>query len=288
MNPTLPRPLPEARLPAAARAGTITTMIRRLLLLAPLLASCSDPQAPLRIAFAPVFDGKTLVCGDSADVVQLTDLRFYVSDIKLVAASGEVVDMQLDADGIWQQTDLAFLDMENGEGYCDNGTANLNSSLRGQAPQQDYVGLQFTVGVPFERNHADPLLAAAPLGEGAMHWHWRAGYKFLRAGVRTADDGFWLHLGSTGCKGTVQDITSCRSPNRVNVELLDFIPGEEIVAVDLTALVARSELEDGIATDCSSGPAESSCPAPFASLGLDHNTGTPTRSQRLFRKLVRD
>ena len=264
-------------------------MIRRLfslLLCTQVLVSCSDARAPLSIAFVPVFDGQTLACGNAADTVQLTDLRFYVSDLQLVTADGELVDMPLEADTLWQQADLAFLDFENGEGHCDNGTSNVNSFLRGYARKQDYVGLRFTVGVPFDRNHADPLLASAPLGEGAMHWHWRAGYKFLRAGIQIADDGFWLHLGSTGCKGTVQEISGCSSPNRVRVKLNDFVPGKDVVEVDLAALVAQSQLEDGIATDCSSGPAESSCVAPFAALGLDHETGKAYSSQQVFRKQV--
>lgn len=264
-------------------------MIRRLflmLLCAPALLSCSDARAPLSIAFLPAFDGQQLACGDSGDAVQLTDLRFYVSDIRLVTADGELVDMPLETDSLWQQTDLAFLDFETGEGHCDNGTSNVNSFLRGYAREQNYVGLRFTVGVPFERNHADPLLATAPLGDGAMHWHWRAGYKFLRAGVRTADDGFWLHLGSTGCKGTVQEITGCSSPNRVHVELNDFVPGRDVVEVDLAALVAHVSLDDGIATDCSSGPAETTCVAPFVALGLDHKTGKASSSQQVFRKQV--
>ena len=264
-------------------------MIRRLflLLLCTLVpVSCSDARAPLNIAFVPVFDGQILACGNTAGTAHLTDLRFYVSDLQLVTADGDLVDMALEADTHWQQTDLAFLDFENAEGYCDNGTANVNTFLRGNAPKQDYVGLRFTVGVPFDRNHADPLLASAPLGEGAMHWHWRAGYKFLRAGIRTADDGFWLHLGSTGCKGTVQKISGCGSPNRVQVELNDFVPGKDVVEVNLGALVAQSQLEDGAATDCSSGPAEISCVGAFAALGLDHETGKASSHQQVFRKQV--
>jgi uncharacterized repeat protein (TIGR04052 family) len=265
----------------------MTRRLVSLLICTVLIVACSGAKSPLRITFSPVFDGQKLTCGDPDAGVQLTDLRFYVSDIELLTASGEAVNLQLEEDGLWQQADLAFLDMEDGQGSCDNGTSDMNASLRGVAPQQPYVGLRFTVGVPFDRNHSDPLSAGAPLGEGAMHWHWRAGYKFLRAGVRTADDGFWLHLGSTGCKGTVQDISGCSSPNRVHVELADFVAGEDVVEIDLAALVAESELQDGVATDCSSGPAESNCQGPFALLGLKHATGSSAQSQRVFRTQIR-
>jgi hypothetical protein len=117
-----------------------------------------------------------------------------------------------------------------------------------------------------------------------MHWHWRAGYKFLRAGIRTADDGFWIHLGSTGCEGTVRDITGCRFPNRVDILLPEFLPGEDTVVVDLAALLVETDLLDAEATDCSSGPAEQSCKAPFRALGLDFETGSAPDTQDVFRR----
>jgi hypothetical protein len=116
-----------------------------------------------------------------------------------------------------------------------------------------------------------------------MHWHWRAGYKFLRTGISTADDGFWLHLGSTGCEGTVRNITACNSENRVHVVLTNFVLGRDAVVVDLAALTSGTNLDDALATDCSSGPAEAACAAPFLALGLDFPTGESAFEQKLFR-----
>ena len=115
-----------------------------------------------------------------------------------------------------------------------------------------------------------------------MHWHWRSGYKFLRAGIRTEDDGFWIHIGSTGCEGTVGHVTGCRFPNRIQIELPEFAPGESAVEIDLAALVVGTNLEDGKPDDCSSGPAETSCVAAFGALGIDHSTGEQTGSQSVF------
>ena len=41
---------------------------------------------------------------------------------------------------------------------------------------------------------------------------------------------------------------------------------------------------DGEGSDCSSGPAETSCVAPFRALGLDHATGGVSGPQRLFTR----
>ena len=263
--------------------------LRRLLLclLAAFVAGCGESPASVVIPFVPVFGAERLACAQTAGGVQLSDLRLYVSDIKLLTQSGDSVDVRLDTTGPWQQPDLALLDFEDGSGACENGTAETNMALRGLVEPDDYHGLQFTVGVPFDRNHADPLQAVAPLGDAAMHWHWRAGYKFIRAGIRTPDDGFWIHLGSTGCEGTVQNISACRFPNRVTVTLEDFDPAVDAVEIDLESLLENTSLDDGEGTDCSSGPAESSCIAPFRALGIADAPGTQAATQSVFRRRER-
>jgi len=247
--------------------------------MAGLLAACSKAPTPLQVEFVPTFGESVLSCGGPAGL-SMTDLRFYVHNLRLEDVSGEVHRVQLEP-GDWQQEDLALLDLEDGSGNCINGTGVTNAIVRGTVSGEKFRALEFTLGVPFEQNHADPLLAASPLGDADMHWHWRGGYKFLRAGIRSDTDSFWLHLGSTGCKGTIQNITGCNAPNRVTVRLEDYTPGDAI-AVDLAALVGSGTLADAMPTDCSSGPAEKHCSAAFAALGLAHATGEQAGSQRLF------
>jgi uncharacterized repeat protein (TIGR04052 family) len=236
--------------------------------------ACTSKRLPIEIEFSASWGGRALTCEGTG--VNLTDLRLYVSDILLVDSAGEEYPLQLTADGRWQQGSTALLDFENGEGSCINGTAATNTSLVGTAAISQFDGLRFIVGVPFESNHANPLLAEAPLDDAAMHWHWRSGYKFMRAGVAAPSDSFWIHLGSTGCEGTVQNISGCRSPNRVTVELSEFNSDTGQVVIDLGQLFAAIDLEDGVASDCSSGPAESACAAPFDALGLDFAERTNT------------
>jgi uncharacterized repeat protein (TIGR04052 family) len=177
---------------------------------------------------------------------------------------------------------VALIDLETGEAACINGTPEMFEHVVGVVRAGEYRGLRFTVGVPFSLNHANPLTAGPPLDDADMHWHWRSGYKFLRAGIRTVDDGFWIHVGSTGCEGTVGHVTGCRSPNRIQVELPEFSPGKSIVAIDLAALAAGINLEDGEPGDCSSGPAETSCVDAFGALGINHATGVQEGSQSVF------
>jgi uncharacterized repeat protein (TIGR04052 family) len=216
--------------------------------------------------------------------VRLSDLRFYVSDLVVTDADGVEHALLLAPDGRWQQDGVALIDLENAAAACMNGDSEMRSIIAGTTTAKSISAVRFVVGVPFSQNHANPLLADAPLNDSAMHWHWRSGYKFLRAGVTTGDDSFWLHLGSTGCAGTVQNITSCASPNRVTVELTSFSPGVDHIAIDLAALFANVDLQDGTPGDCSSGPSEENCTMPFSALGLSF-AGHAASEQTVFRVL---
>ena len=245
------------------------------------LSACSNERVPVRVEFAAEWGGLPLAC-DSRELA-LTDLRFYVSDVVLTDSKGHEQTLRMNTDGQWQQDGVALLDLETGDGACQNGTPQTNPFISGTIEATDVVNIAFTIGVPFELNHANPLIAEAPLDDSAMHWHWRSGYKFFRAGVGTKTDGFWLHLGSTACEGTVQNISSCRFPNRVEIELSDFSPGEHRIAVDLAALFSGVDLADGLRTDCSSSPAEPTCGKPFEALGLPFDQNQNRHEQRVFR-----
>jgi uncharacterized repeat protein (TIGR04052 family) len=236
------------------------------------------------LEFLATWNGQPVECGDAS--TSLTDLRFYVSNIGLLDTNDVEHELELRADSRWQQAGIALIDLENGEGACLNGSAAMNASVSGMVDANNIAGLRFTVGVPFDRNHANPLTAEPPLDDAAMHWHWRSGYKFLRAGITTDAGNFWLHLGSTGCEGTVQNISSCRSPNRVLVEISDFSPGTDQIEIDLSALFLNVDLNNGDRSNCSSGPAETSCAEPFAALGLALSEESPqpnSKSQSVFR-----
>ena len=260
-------------------------VIRAFLVLT--IAGCSAPQQSVEIPFKLNFGGRPLSCDGNGAALSLTDFRFYVHDVRLVNAGGEEFAVTLAEDPLWQNTEVALLDLENGSSGCTNGTEQRNDVVRGHAPAAEYVGLTFRLGVPEHLNHADPLQARAPLNYSFMHWHWRTGYKFLRAGVATADDGFWIHLGSSRCEGTASNVTGCRSGNRPSVNLAGFSPGRDVVEMDLRELVRGIDLSDGRRSDCSSGPAEYECKTAFEALGLSPATGEAVASPLVFRVGVR-
>ncbi|MDH5621615.1 MAG: metallo-mystery pair system four-Cys motif protein [Gammaproteobacteria bacterium] len=248
------------------------------------VAACTPNHVPVNLEFVVTWQGQPLRCNETG--IRLTDLRFYVSSVTLIDSNGIEHGLEMSEDGLWQHSGIALVDLENGEAACVNGSPAMNSQVSGTTTAAGFSGLRFVLGVPFDLNHANPLTAQPPLDDAAMHWHWRSGYKFLRAGVATESDGFWLHLGSTGCEGTVQNISGCRSPNRVLVELSGFSPTTDRIEIDLAALFPDVDLNDGRRGDCSSGPAEASCAEPFRALGLEFGNNTaasPPGSQGVFR-----
>lgn len=237
------------------------------------LAACSEPGQPVEIPFVARYGEQPVRCNQPAGDIHLTDLRLFVHDVRLLTPGGEEVPVELPEQSPWQGGAVALLDLEDGTGACLNGTAAMNASVRGTVPAAEYTGLAFRIGVPASRNHADPLQAPPPLNQSAMHWHWLTGYKFLRAGIANENDGFWLHLGSTLCEGTATAPKGCAHANLPRVVLPGFTPGESLVVLDLARLAAAADLGDGRPSDCSSGPAESTCAAPFRALGLDFASG---------------
>lgn len=244
-----------------------------------LAASCSSPPADVAILFAAEYDGAPIHCDLQA--VALSDLRFYVHNIHLLDASGESLPVHLVADGLWQNDSVALIDLEDGQGSCTNGSALVNKEIRGRFAGTAIHGIRFEIGVPQNLNHADPLLAVPPLERTPMHWHWRSGYKFIRAGIASDEGGFWMHLGSSRCQGTIGDIQGCKSPNRPVVELEDFDPLRHRIVLDLGRLFAAADMAES--GSCSSGPDESACVAPFASLGLDFESGATRDVADVFR-----
>jgi uncharacterized repeat protein (TIGR04052 family) len=244
------------------------------------LGACGGAEpsdSSLSIPFAVEVAGQPFVCGASyqgvgTDQQAFTafDLRFYVHGASLSDRSGQRHALALHQDGVFQVDNLALLDFEGDTPECDTGTPQTNRELVGSLPAGSYRGLTFRLGVPFARNHADQTLAPSPLNLTSMFWTWRDGYKFLRLDGETEQAGFIVHLGSTGCDGSLSGGTQqCSAPNIVEVSLPDYEPGQRVV-LDLAHLLAGSALMNLSAEDagCMSAADDPQCAPIFERLGL--------------------
>lgn len=242
---------------------------------------------------APVQCGNLITgLGSGNTSAQLKDLRFYVANIKLIRQDGTRVALQLTADD-WTQVKgndtVSLIDLENGTGACSAGTAAMNASLTGTAPTATYVGVEYTLGVPFALNHTDYATATKPLDVQAMAWSWQVGRKFAKVEVTDPDGaaGSWIaktfnvHLGSTGCTGNPAngETVSCVAPNRGTVVLNSFDPATQAIALDVQALLAGNDItrNQAGATGCMSGGTDPECAKVFEALAIDwkaDGTGT--------------
>lgn len=221
--------------------------------------------------------------GAAATDVNITDFRMYVHGFELhEAASGSWVPLALTQDNLFQYQDLALLDFEDKTGSCSNGTSELNTKVRGTAPEGSYDGVRFKLGVPFELNHADVATAPSPLNLSGLFWNWQGGYKFLRVDSVPVGGGspFNLHLGSTGCDGdpATGGVTACDRPNVTQVELSSFDLAAGTIIADYAAVVADNDLttDAGGAPGCMAGVTDPECAPVFNHLGMNIADGTLT------------
>lgn len=278
----------------------------RGIFLAALLGGCggaddtgTDQAALVRheVRFRAEVNGEPFTCGRVYEGVgqpparyQARDFRFYVHDVRLLGAGGTEVPLELE-ENAFQHDGVALLDFEDAGATCNAGTPELHPTLTGTAPEGDYRGLRFRLGVPVEKNHADPTLAPAPLNVTSMFWVWRGGYKFLRVDGGPADlpeAAFNVHLGSTGCPGdspTAPPTSPCTHPNQVDVLLEGFDPITGTVVADIAPVLAGSDITfntEGTSAGCIGAPDDPECEAILPRLGLPVGA-VPAGEQVLFR-----
>ena len=253
-----------------------------------LLAMAATTPVPVSVNFAVVSGTTSVDCSTdlgtsiagAATSFVVNDMRFYVSGVKLLTASGSENITMTDSD--WQNQNVALVDMEDATGNC-IGTAATNSSVSGTVAPGTYTGIEFTVGVPFELNHLDVTTAVAPFNASGMFWTWLTGYRFMRFDY-TADgtNGFY-HLGSMGCVNDPLNLqaapdSECMWQNRATIRLTktDFALSGETINLDLSKLMAN--VSTG-AVSCHSkhdGTQDAACTALMSPLGVDFSTGDST------------
>ncbi|MEM9541092.1 MAG: MbnP family copper-binding protein [Cyanobacteria bacterium P01_E01_bin.42] len=246
--------------------------------------------------------------GTQNTAVTFSDFRFYVSEIALQDADGNLVPLTLTQDEQWQYQNVALLDFEDKSASCANGTTPTRDVVIGTIPEGNYTGIQFVLGVPESLNHEDATLASSPLNLTSLWWNWRGGYKFLRVDLMVEElarkggnhggghhgggnhggdhhhsNAFGIHLGSTGCGTLANNIQpeNCTYPNRSTVVLLDFDPDENAIVADLAALLENTNLtvnQPNTPSGCMSSPEDGDCSGIMKNLGIPFNDNSGAQS----------
>jgi uncharacterized repeat protein (TIGR04052 family) len=282
----------------------------------PAQATAHDETQSVKIRFAAVVGDDAVRCntpieglGTTQRTAQLMDLRFFVANVRMVRRNGSSEPVELRGLPRYQERrgkhGVTLIDLENATGACADGTPGTNGLVRGRVHHGKYVGVRFTLGVPFALNHTDSPSAPAPLNSTAMAWSWQFGRKFTKIEVTdpAAPTGTWsepafmVHVGSTDCTGNpaTGEAVKCGAPNRASVRLRRFNPKREKVAVDVKALLAGNDItvNRSDAPGCMSGPTDPECEGVFGAIGVDWHVdgsgdGTSAgRKQTLFRPIAR-
>jgi uncharacterized repeat protein (TIGR04052 family) len=265
------------------------------------LAAGAANQRAVTINFGLTDDGIRVGCGASLPALglgkveaKLREARFYVYAVKLIDRKGGRTPLALGQND-WQYADIALIDFKDARGGnapCSSTNPAKNAAITGTAPAGDYLGLEFSIGVPVESqigdktvalNHSSVETAPPPLDIQAMAWNWQAGRKFLMIevdppGYIAKSDGskaktWMVHLGSSGCKGNpaTGEIVSCAYPNRFSVTLDRFNPKTEQVNLDLMTLFRESDIniDKGGAVGCMTAADDPECPTIFKAIGLN-------------------
>lgn len=215
------------------------------------LGGCHPPETPVRLAF----EMRTTHADDIL-------LRFYLSELAMIDGEGRFVPVRLDTNA-WQHDGTAMVAL---------GGETENPVVSGMVANGRYEAIEFLLGVPFERNHGNPLAAAPPLNVPSMFWTWQSGYKFVRLDI---GNDWSFHLGSTGCvsaSAVRPPGEPCREPNAARVRLAGDAPEAGTIAIDLDVLLAH--IDTAAEDNCMAAYAErEACRSLLANLGIDPDTG---------------
>ena len=311
------------------RRGALVALMAAtaLLIAAPLAAAHPghDHDAATQkvaINFAALNGSKPVTCtkpitglGTTSRTARLTDLRFYVSGVQLLRKGGGAATVELASGSKWSYAKgneaVTLIDLENGKGSCAaEGTKGMNAYVRGTVPKGTYTGVRYSVSVPGSLNHTDITSTPSPLNLAAMAWSWQFGRKFMK--IEVSEDGggawaskiFYVHLGSTGCKGdpAAGEKAKCSLPNQDKVTLKKFNPAKQRIAIDFKTLFggvdvasnggmgAMGSMEGmegmGGTPGCMSETTDPDCGPIFKALGLKLGT-TKKTTQTAFRVVGR-
>ncbi len=276
----------------------------------------TDAPSAFALEFVATAAGEDIGCTDvvegfgpdGSSSIGVSDLRFYVSNLRFADEHGESVALTLDEDEFQYRSDagaVVLIDLtSNTEGSCADfaislaeGTERTHAALTGTTLVSRVRSLSFDVGVPQKlmgeiiAEHS-PEGAPSPLDE--MYWSWAGGYRHfvfnfaIESGGETGEG--YLHLGSRGCGPAdglaLEDRERCDFVNTPAVALSDFDLENDRVAVDLSSLLAGIDfvspiydaatfevIGEGPGVECHSSPQQPDCAPTFANLGVAIQTG---------------
>jgi len=243
-----------------------------------LLTGCFETKQPTKISFEPLYQNVAISCENSfshdidgpnnkkaQQKWQYKQLQFFIHGVE-VNTKQKGWQPWLMTTNANQTSNVALLGEtcheKNEQSYWQLELTALDEPV-------EVTDIRFTLGVPFELNHLNPLTQPSPLNDSSMFWGWQGGHKFMRTELSSQNDDWLFHLGSTGCKALSPvraPKSECLQPNRVVVSF-PFTTQATTIEFDLAALIRGIELTRE--NSCQSAVDEGSCKVLFNNLGMN-------------------
>ncbi len=287
------------------------------------LVACSDSNGPdelepFTLNFAAVHNGETVGCGNVIDglgpsgtvSVELSDLRFYVSNLRFYDEQGAELPVELDVNDFQyhgDEGDVALVDLTGtASGACagtglsfPEGTARTNGVVTGLTRPIRSTRISLRRGHPagtHEGGAGEPHGCRRTVAAGGDALVLGVRLSFLRDELHGLTDGGtpgegYVHVGSTDCGGdgtrALTDRDTCgRRSTRAAVRFEHFHL-DDAVGVDMGALLAGLDFRveqtpggpmiPGVASH--SSPTQPHTATIFANLGIDMATGAANAAE---------
>ena len=215
------------------------------------------------VTFTPVYNETKINCHTKfkhqENDWQYQQLLFFVSSIEIKDDNEQWHKAKLKVSQ-YQTQSLALI----GERCGDQENWQLN--FDDQVDINNAEEIRFTLGLPFEVNHLNPLTQPSPLNVPSMFCGWQKGHKFLRLEIKNDVDNWLFHLGSVGCKAASPlraPQQECLFPNRFTYTLpLDNSNKDKItkklnIKISLDRLLKDLILNNSLS--CQSAPENNQC-----------------------------
>ena len=238
---------------------------------------------------------------DQSYSVGVSDLRFYVSNIKFYDQYDVEIETTLDENDFQYQNEQGFVGLidltSNATGSCAldslSGTSRTNSLISGTYIDTGVAKVTFDLGLPqamMKEVIATTSVEDAPSPLNEMYWSWASGYRHFLMNFTIEDtngvtgDGL-LHIGSKSCTGdgllALETQDECDYVNTPKVELNNFDPAINTVVIDMQNVLAgltfapTAEGVDAPGVRCHSAPVamQADCGPIFENLGISTETG---------------
>ncbi|MDO6489007.1 metallo-mystery pair system four-Cys motif protein [Colwellia sp. 6_MG-2023] len=269
----------------------------------------TEENTPFTLDFTAKSAGETVACDTSHNqfgteelhAISVSDLRFYISNLKFYNENNEEISAELDANDFQRHSEQGFVGLidftSNTAGACTDdalgGTERTNTAISGTiiGGTGTVNSVSFDVGVPqavMKDVIATNTQEDAPTPLNELYWSWASGYRhfvmnFTIENTEEVEGKGLIHLGSRDCGGdgllALEEKDTCDFVNTPKVTLDNFNPVNDVVVLDIDAMlnnVQFSATGDEVTptVSCHSNPTQTDCTALFENFGLDITDGS--------------